>query len=119
MIIREAQLEAMKPLADSVLYKNIYDHVRNDSELDITSLSEKELMSVIKKGVDKGRSYGLTWCSSLTAFVALTILISPNFDQYPPAQQILTDEKIEANERPVTLADELTEEQWKQATFYK
>lgn len=119
MIIRNEQIEAMKPMEDDILYRKIYAHIRSDPEQDTSHLNEKELMSMIKTGVQKGREYELTWVSSLTAFVSLTILIAPNFDQYPPAQQILTDERIEENERPLALVNELTEEDWGIASSYK
>lgn len=119
MIIRNNQIEAMKSMEDEILYGKIYVHIRSDPEQDTSHLNEKELMSLIKTGVKKGKEYGLTWVSSLTAFVSLTILIAPNFDQYPPAQQILTDERIDADDRPLALVNELTEEDWERASSYK
>ncbi len=119
MIIRDEQRKAFRPLVEEALVSSIYDYLRAYPDPVFATLSKNELEARVKRGIEKGRQYGLTWEASLCAFVGLTVLIAPNFDLHPAVNKILTDKNIEPNERPITLVNDLSEADWEAAQTYR
>jgi hypothetical protein len=75
-------------------------------------LPEETLHDLIRAGITRARSYGLTFESSISAFTAVMFEIAPNFDTHRLCQVLLNDEEIEPNNRLDELLDVLTEKNW-------
>jgi hypothetical protein len=118
MIIRDEQRKAFKPLIEEALIAVIYDYLRNYPHPAFAALGKEAFLRAIEEGIKRGRMYGLTWQASLCAFVGLTILIASKFDLYPSIQKILLDERIEPDERLITLVNQLPKGDWEPASSF-
>jgi hypothetical protein len=80
-------------------------------------LSDDELRMRVVHGIEKGRSYGLTWEFSLTVFVSHMITIGPDFDKQPAIQSVLRDESIIPDYRmEALLGKEVSDQDWEDAS---
>jgi hypothetical protein len=69
---------------------------------------------LIRAGIRSARRYGLSWESSLAAFVVLMFVVSPNFDDCSSVRQVLLDPSKPPDCRLRELWDETTEDEWEQ-----
>ena len=60
---------------------------------------------MVRCGVGQARSYGMTWESSLAAFVVLMFEVAPNFEEHPLIRRVL--------QLPSVPPDSRIEELWK------
>ena len=70
--------------------------------------------TIVAAGIRRGRVYGMTWESSLTAFVATMFAVAPNFDEHPHVKAILADSGLPPNTKMEVVAKRLTEETWEE-----
>ena len=78
----------------------------------VEELPDEILLEMVRNGIARARNYGMSWESSLTAFVVLMFVIAPNFDQHPNIQQVLKDTTIVPDERIDHLWERTSEEDW-------
>ncbi len=78
-------------------------------------LPELVLRKRIRHGIEKGRSYGLTWEYNLTVFVAHMIRIHPEFHLQPAIHRALTDEATAPDDRINALPAVVKDSDWEQA----
>ncbi len=116
------QMRAFSAVADELLVQRIVDHLRAnyaDTVVQLPSrmflldeIDEDDLKQMVHTGLARARSYGISQESALAGFVALMFEAAPNFDSYPPMQQILQDENTPPNSRLDLLLDQATDEDW-------
>ncbi|MDI3284688.1 hypothetical protein [Polyangium sp. 15x6] len=116
LTLRRGQRKAFEPLVEDALVERIFVFLRQRPEPEIHRLDDAHLRAAIRAGVAQGRAFGLTWQSSLGAFVGLSIVVGPRFHEHPAVRAILTDETIPPDERIAALRDRLTEEEWREAS---
>ncbi|MDI1430657.1 hypothetical protein [Polyangium sorediatum] len=116
LTLRRGQQKAFEPLVEDALVERIFVFLRQRPEPEVHRLDDAHLRAAIRAGVAQGRSFGLTWQSSLGAFVGLSIVVGPRFHEHPAVRAILTDEAIPPDERIAALRDRLTEEEWREAS---
>lgn len=83
-----------------------------DSELAVEELPEDTLHLMVRGAVEKARSYGLTFESSIAAFAAVMFEVAPNFDEHRLCQVLLDDEEIEPDLRLDEMLGVLTQKNW-------
>src|SRR5438270_6392629 len=110
--IRPEQLKALSSVPEQAFADALYDFARDNLALWVRSLSPDVLRNRITSGVERARSHGFEWQSSIAAFVALMLRFSPNFDEYPPIRALLDENGAEREERAERLFTEITPEQW-------
>lgn len=81
----------------------------------VWDLDDDELRMRVRHGVDKARSYGLTWESSLTIFVSHMLTINPDFDRHPAVQAVLVDPEIPGDEKMQALLGLVDDDEWEEA----
>lgn len=108
--------EQRQKVGDPAFVQRVVTHFRRYHLEAIHTLPEEVLRRRVEHGIEKGRSYGLTWEYSLTVFVAHMIRIHPEFDRQPAIQRELRnpargtpDERIDA------LATYVKPEEWEEA----
>lgn len=116
LTLRRGQRKVFEPLVEDALVERIFVFLRQRPEPEIHRLDDAHLRAAIRAGVAQGRAFGLTWQSSLGAFVGLSIVVGPRFHEHPAVRAILTDETIPPDERIAALRDRLTEEEWREAS---
>ena len=83
-----------------------------DKKLPVDELPEGTLLSLVRTGIERARTYGLSFESSIAAFSAIMFEVAPNFDTHKLSQVILNDENTEPNARLDELLEILTEGNW-------
>jgi hypothetical protein len=83
-----------------------------EGPLSVEQIPADQLSQMIENGIARARVYGLSFESSLSAFVTLMFVVAPNFDENPSIHQVLTDEKTETNSRLDNLWGRTSEENW-------
>jgi len=76
--------------------------------------SNENLLVLIQSGVERARSYGLSWESSIADFVGLMFDVGLKFDRHPKIHFLLTDEKTEPNLRIKLLMEKLSNYEWQE-----
>jgi hypothetical protein len=128
LVIRREQIQAFQPRAEEVFVTRTMEYLReNHAEviaqlpagaMAISHLPEETLREMVRNGIVRARRHGMSWKSTLKAFVVLMFIVAPNFDEHPLIKHILEDEKIEANLRLDQLWERTTEENWIAAKQY-
>ena len=125
LILRPEQLEAFKPLADAQFADRVAAYLRrkharavvrlvNGPTL-VERLSDETLMNMVQLGIERARSYDLTWESSITTFVALMFKVAPNFDRHHLITSALHDTRFAADERLQKMWEHITSNNWEEA----
>lgn len=122
LIIRQEQIEAFQPVAEAAFVRRVVEHLRADHAdavvqlpnevILVKQISDERLYGIVKHAITRARDYGITWESSLTAFVVLMFVAAPNFDKHPLIERVLRDERVEANSRVDQLWERTSEENW-------
>jgi hypothetical protein len=115
LIIRNEQLDAFQEIADAAFVQTIIEHLREEHAEAIGRLPDEVLTDMVQAGIDRARSWGLTWEATITAFVALMFEIAPNFDEHPKIREILSEESEPEDARLDRLVEEVSEKDWEEA----
>lgn len=83
-----------------------------DEEFTVDALPDERLHDLVRTGIARARRYGMTFESSIAAFVAVMFEIAPNFDEHRLCQVLLGDEQTAPDARLDELLDVLTEKNW-------
>lgn len=120
--IRAEQLNAFQPVADAQFVARIVEHLRTNHPTTVVRLahgptllsrmSEVELSELVKNGVGRARKYGLSWESSISAFVVLMFCAAPNFDQHKAITEILSNSQIPPDDRIKVVVDKIDSNAW-------
>lgn len=89
--------------------------VRHTFPEHVLHLDDEELRFRVRHAVDKARSYGLRWESSLGIFVAHALTINPAFDEHRAVRAVLVDPSIAVEERMQALLGLVEEHEWEEA----
>jgi hypothetical protein len=125
LILRPEQLAVFKPVADEQFADRVIAYVRrkharavvrlvNGPTL-VARLSDETLMKMVQLGIERARSYDLTWESSITTFVTLMFTVAPNFDRHQPIVAALQNAEFPADERMQKLWTRITSTNWEEA----
>lgn len=113
--IRPEHLAAFQPNADAAFVDRLAEHLRTEHGPLVEGLPDRLLEEMVRSGLVRARRYGLTWESSLTAFVALMFEVAPNFDEHPPVRRVLLDARVPPDARIEALAGRVSAEEWEEA----
>jgi hypothetical protein len=128
--IRPEQIEVFQDVAEAAFERRIADYLREEHadevvtlparqdevrEVEVKSLDDETLLAMVRAGIARARSHGMTWESSITAFVVLMFVVSPNFDSHRLIRRLLNDEETEPDARMDSLLELTTEENWEMA----
>jgi hypothetical protein len=125
LTIRSKQLRAFQPAAEAAFIDRVAKHIRDnhsDAEVGLPSgktvverLPDRVLRKMVESGVASARRYGISWESTLTAFVVLMFVVAPNFDKHPILQRVLSDREIPPDSRLDGLWERTSEQNWEAA----
>ncbi|MET0649847.1 MAG: hypothetical protein ABW208_24825 [Pyrinomonadaceae bacterium] len=125
LTIRPEQLEAFSPLAEAAFARRVVEYLRENhadepvtlaaGELPVKDVDDATLFRLVRGGIERAGSYGMTWESTITAFVVIMFTVAPNFDEHPLIRRALTDARFEPNERLDAIWDSTTNENWEAA----
>jgi hypothetical protein len=125
LTLRREQFSAFDHVAEAAFIRRVVEYLgeehsdalvkTREAELTLGELPGADLREMVRRGVERARAYGLTWESSLTAFVVLTFVVAPNFDGHPLIKRVLQDDDVEPDLRIDRLWELTTEENWEAA----
>lgn len=120
--IRRQQLDAFTPIADAAFERRLMSYLRENhpdvvvqlptGHVLLRQIPEETLSKLVHNGIARARGYGMSWESTLSAFVVLMFVAAPNFDEHLHVQRILRDESIVPNARIEQLWKRTSEEDW-------
>lgn len=126
--IRPEQLEAFQPVADAGFVRRLSDYLRREHPdiavrtpsgvLKMNQIPAKTIEWMVQTGIARGRRYGLSWESSLAAFVVIMFVAAPNFDQHPLIQRVLSDDDAPPNGRIERLWRRISNQNWRAVEAY-
>ncbi len=112
MKLRDEQLRSMSVALETEFEARLADHMRRHHADPSRGLSDRELRGRVRFGVERARTRGLTWQSSIACFVGLMFEYGPSFDEHT-----LIDPYLRSSQADLALdmaVDSLTDEQWEQ-----
>ena len=112
LVIREQQMKVMENHAEEDFIRRIMTHLREEQDAETYRLSDDELRQRVVFGIEKARSYELTWEQPIVIFVTLMFAISPNFDEQENIRDFLDAPYREPNEKMDYLVKQTTDEDW-------
>lgn len=125
MQIRPEQLQVFEPVAKAAFARRVIDYVQDNyagliiqlptGEFAVAQMADETLHQIVQNGIDRACGHGLSWESSLTAFVVLMFVVAPNFDEHPLFQLTLRDETVPPNARLGELMKRTTDKNWQAA----
>jgi hypothetical protein len=122
MKIRSEQIDAFEPQADEVFIDSVEEHLMEEEaettvRLPLHTCTVEEvpgdvLRQMIRNGIRRARSYGLTWESSLFGFIWFMFEVAPNFDEHPLIRRILAS-NIQPEDRRIDLLwEQISDANW-------
>jgi hypothetical protein len=114
--IRKKQIETFDKIAEDRFVDKLIAYLKDKQSVWVANSPDAELRQRVQWGINRARSHGLTWESSIMKFVSLMFRIAPNFDEYPPIAALLARTDIPANDLADRLFSDITTEQWEAAT---
>jgi hypothetical protein len=122
LIVRPEQLAVFQTVADSAFAQSLMDYLRENhsdvvvqlpsGEAGVEEIADDVLSKMVQTGIARARSYGLTWESTITAFVLLMFVAAPNYDKHPLIQRVFKSETEEPNSVMEQLWEETADENW-------
>ena len=122
LTIRPEQLDAFQPQAKAAFINQLVDYLRRehadstvqlpDRMSTVEEIPDETILEMVRNGIARARKYGISWESSIGAFVVLMFVTAPNFDEHPLIHRTLTDDSVEPNSRVDRMWERTTEENW-------
>lgn len=126
--VRPEQMEVFQPVAEAAFARRLTEYLRRaHSGLSvrippgatlIKRIPAAVLTRMVQNGIERGRAYGLSWESSLAAFVLIMFVAAPNFDQHPLIQRVLRDDDASPDGRIESLWSRISNENWRAVEAY-
>lgn len=115
-------MKALQSAAEEDFVRRLCAHLREnysqavvrlpEEELPVEELPEDDFRALVRRSIERARSYGMTFESSISAFTAIRFEVAPNFDRHSISKLCLKDEDIEPNERLNEILRLLSEDHW-------
>jgi hypothetical protein len=112
--IGREQMAVFAPEAESAFENKLVKHLREYHTGLTQDLPDGILLDLVRCGIAKARSYGITWESKLTAFVALMFTTAPNFDSHPRVRAILTSAGIDPERKVNVVVAQTPKHVWRE-----
>jgi len=94
LVIRHAQMEALRLVALDEFDRQITSHLRKDYTERVGDMSDEVLRRRVRLACGEARSFGLTWDKTISIFAILMFRVSPYFYQQPKIRAALTDATV-------------------------
>lgn len=113
--ISKQQIDAMAQEGRAAYARDLARYLRAEHEDAVRSLGDEDLLRRVHLGIARAEGHGMTWDSTITAFVAMMFEIAPTFDEQPGIRRVLTDGQIAPDLRVDALWKRTTAEDWEEA----
>src|SRR5882762_6741284 len=122
LTIRNDQIQSFDNVADEMFVDRVSQYLREhhadtaiqlpEAASTVQDLNDETLHDLVCHGITRAREYGISYESTLAAFVVLQFETAPNFDDHPLLHRVLKDDRVEPNLRIDRLLERATPENW-------
>ena len=122
VILRNEQIDVLDAAAKQAFSLRVAEYLRTRHgqaivrlpgvEVTVREMPETTLATLVESGIVRAHSYGLTWESSLNAFVTLMVVVAPNFDDEPAIRAALAPDHRPPDFRMKELDQRITQRDW-------
>jgi hypothetical protein len=112
MIIRNDQMRSIRRSMDHGIEHRIARYLQLRYAALWADIEDEIIVAIIRKAIEKARSYGLTWESALVRYADLMCTFAPNFDQQESINARLTDPTLLPEARLDAVYDRTSYREW-------
>lgn len=112
MNIRDEQSDSLGAEVERQFALRIAHYVRKHHSGCSSGLSDEQLQEKVKAGIQRAKSHGLVWQSSVACFIGLMFEFGPSFSEHAYISPYLRSEQPDL--ALGAAIDELSDEQWDQ-----
>lgn len=102
LVIRKEQRDVLREYMKHAFQVRMLKHLRENFQQNTKDISEDDLLTTIRAGIDKAVSYGIKYESDLQTFLECIICFGHDFDTNPTiewAGKVLRDKRFNASEK--------------------
>lgn len=114
-VLKTAQIQHFIAADDDQLVSVIAKSIRLANGTRVAGYDDKDLSAMVKIGITRARSHGLTRAEAIAAFVAVMFEVAPRFDEQPEINEVLKDEKLSPEVRFFQIFDRVQDTAWIEA----
>lgn len=114
MNIRRDQADTLRAERERQREARIAEHLRTEHGDLVADLSGEALIHRVRAGILRARAYGITWDSTLAAYLVLMLRVAPNFDEHPVVRAVLGFEELAPDLRLDALMEVTEDEHWEE-----
>ena len=116
LVIRQEQIDTLIKGSDEEFVEFLVGHVKEEHP-DLTSKYDDQTLRVmVRGGIRRAESHGLTTAEDTTAFISIMFEIAPNFDEQTQIKTVLDDDKFPPEDRIERLWSPIvSDEDWDEA----
>ena len=94
LVIRQEQIDVLIKGTEDEWVEFLVDHVKGEDAALSEKYSDEELRSMVKSGIKRSESHGITSAEEQSAFVSIMFKVAPNFDEQPEIKDVLDDARF-------------------------
>jgi len=116
LVIRKQQIQEFIAGNKNELADVVRAAIRKSNEQRVKMYDDKELDSMLKIGIGRAKSHGLTGAEDIAAYVAVMFEIAPRFDEQPEIREVLEDANFPVDLRFEQLFTRVPDAAWIEAS---
>jgi hypothetical protein len=105
MVVRSNQVAEMNESMRAEYHRKLMKHFRQKHPEITARFGDSELLAIVSNACDKAQSYGIQTGEGTRKFVAMAVLIRPDFDEEPTVHRYLKQPDLDPDFKIITLAD--------------
>lgn len=114
MIVRNKQVSESASTAELDFQARALQYCRLKFPEFASAVDEDIFADMVRKGIERGRSHGLTWESALVEFLETMFRMAPNFDAHPKVAALLDEGEGTPDQRWKRMLAATTYDAWRQ-----
>lgn len=111
-ILKTAQVQHFIAADEDELVDVVAKSIRLANFSRVAGYDDKELGSMVKIGIARARTHGITKAEAIAAFIAVMFEVAPRFDEQAEINEVLKDERFPPEVRFFQLFDRVTDAAW-------
>ncbi|WP_224362841.1 hypothetical protein [Hyalangium versicolor] len=105
-------MQAFQAMMERDFVARLCSYLRREYTDVVQALDDDVLRLHVKEALQRGRSHGLHWESSLAVFIATLLVVDPDFDRYPAVASALHSGEPDENELVLRAIQQIPSTAW-------
>ncbi|MEO8649390.1 MAG: hypothetical protein ABI539_09515 [Acidobacteriota bacterium] len=115
LVIRKQQIQEFIARSENELIDVVREAIRKAVKERVHVYDDPQLNEMLKVGIARAKSHGLTAAEDIAGFVAIMFEVAPRFDEVAEIRAVLEDERFPPDLRFEQLFQRLSDEPWIEA----